>query len=267
MGQRTAVVCIARNEDRTVREWIDYHLKLGFDRIFMYQNDWTCEVEHERLTKLRFDGRAVQVQSYNHWLGSENRKDFDHAAFIDCDEFIVLHKHKTISDFLSEFDHPVGVSPNWVVFSGGGQESPYPNPESLIKRFTFRGEKPDKHVKTILNLRSDAVMHTPHSPNRPTADTRRNHIQGPFNPDGPTDVIQLNHYYFKSKLEWSERVARGKISMHGTRPVEEWDQNSPNFHDVQDLAALEFFYGDQKPKPTATTSSSEKNGAETIDKT
>jgi hypothetical protein len=250
MGQRTAIVCIARNEDRTVREWIDYHLKLGFDRIFMHQNDWTCEVEHERLTKLRFDGRCVQVPAYNRWLSSEHRKDFDWAAFIDCDEFIVLHKHNNISDFLSEFGHPVGVSPNWLIFGSCGQESPYPYPESLIKRFTFRGNKPDKHVKTILNLRSDAHMHTPHSPNRPTTDTRRNVFSGPFHENGPTDVIQLNHYFHKSKLEWSARVARGKISEHGTRPMEDWDQNAANFRDVRDLAALEFLYGDQKPKPS-----------------
>ena len=249
MGQRTAVVCIAKNEDRTVREWIDYNLKLGFDRIFMYQNDWTCDVEHERLVKIRWDGSVMQMPAYNHWLGSEYRKEFDWAAIIDCDEFIVLHKHKTISDFLSDFDHPVGISPNWVFFGSGGQESPYPNPESFLKRFTFRSEKADQHVKTILNLRSDAVMHTPHSPNRPTTDTRRNHIQGPFNPDGPTDVIQLNHYYFKSKLEWSERVARGQADSC-VRHLADWDNSANENNDVQDLAALEFLYGDQKPKPS-----------------
>jgi len=250
MGQRTAVVCIAKNEDRTVREWIDYHLKLGFDKIFMYQNDWTCDIEHERLVKIRWDGSVMQMPAYNHWLGSEYRKDFDWAAIIDCDEFIVLHKHKTISDFLSEFDHPVGVSPNWVFFGSGGQESPYPNPESLIKRFTFRNEKANQHVKTILNLRCNAAMEGSHNPNQPTIDTNRNHIRGPFNPDGPIDVIQLNHYYSKSKLEWSERVARGKVDVIGTRPMDDWVNSANENNDVQDLAALEFLYGDQKPNPS-----------------
>lgn len=33
---KTALVCIAKNEDNYIDEWIEYHLMLGFDRIFVY---------------------------------------------------------------------------------------------------------------------------------------------------------------------------------------------------------------------------------------
>jgi len=39
----TALVCIAKNEDHYIEEWIAYHLKLGFDHIFIYAYNWEFE--------------------------------------------------------------------------------------------------------------------------------------------------------------------------------------------------------------------------------
>ena len=46
---RTALVCIAKWED-TIEEWCNYHLKLGFDKIFIYQNDWVYFGSGDQLT-------------------------------------------------------------------------------------------------------------------------------------------------------------------------------------------------------------------------
>ena len=35
----TALCAIARHEEDYLAEWIDYHLALGFDHIFIYDND------------------------------------------------------------------------------------------------------------------------------------------------------------------------------------------------------------------------------------
>ena len=51
-----ALVCIAKNEDNYIEEWVNYHLKLGFDKIFIYQNDWRTSLENERVEKIEFDG-------------------------------------------------------------------------------------------------------------------------------------------------------------------------------------------------------------------
>lgn len=37
---KTALVCIAKDEDHYIAEWIKYHTKLGFDEIFVYENSW-----------------------------------------------------------------------------------------------------------------------------------------------------------------------------------------------------------------------------------
>lgn len=240
---RTCVVCIAKNEDRTIQEWLNYNIKLGFDRIFIYQNNWTCNIEQDYLTKLHYDGKNILPQVYNDWLSSKYRNDFDWAAIIDCDEFIVLHKHKNISEFLSEFDADdiAGISPNWVLFGSGGQKSPSPYPESLIKRFTFRDKSPNRHVKTILNLKIKSVMRNPHSPNKPTIDTNRKKFSSCWHPNGPIDIIQINHYYHKSKQEWIERLSRGQAD-DMKRDMKDWNENIYTSRDVEDLTALNFLY-------------------------
>lgn len=35
-SQRAALVCIAKDEDDYIQEWIAYHKKLGFDDIYVY---------------------------------------------------------------------------------------------------------------------------------------------------------------------------------------------------------------------------------------
>ena len=54
---KVALVCIAKNEDNYIEEWVLYHKKLGFDRIFIYENDWKCNLEYPFLTKVPFPGK------------------------------------------------------------------------------------------------------------------------------------------------------------------------------------------------------------------
>lgn len=36
----TALVCIAKNEDHYIDEWLQYHFSIGFTKAFVYQNNW-----------------------------------------------------------------------------------------------------------------------------------------------------------------------------------------------------------------------------------
>ena len=42
---RTALVAIACNEDHYLREWFTYHHNIGFDDIYVYQNNWHFKEE------------------------------------------------------------------------------------------------------------------------------------------------------------------------------------------------------------------------------
>lgn len=88
---KTALICIAKNEDNYILEWINYHLKLGFDDIFIYANDWQYAINNAKVKLYQIQGNQQQVNAYNHFL-KHNNYNYDWAAFLDVDEFLVLKK-------------------------------------------------------------------------------------------------------------------------------------------------------------------------------
>ena len=240
-----ALVCIAKNEDRYIDEWIDYHKKLGFDEIFVYQNDWKAKNRHPWAHYLSIDGFCQQVTSYNNFL-NDNRHKFEWAAFLDVDEYIVLKKHQNINDFLNDYRDLPAIGLNWCLFGDNGltgKVSDY----STIKRFTKRRAHVDRHIKSILNLRlsMDAIMDI-HNPNCAIGDTNKKLFKGSYNPDGPTDVAQINHYYCRTKIEFIAKSQRGVACLTENHPcfyrsIDCFDRH--NFNEVEDMTAYHFMYG------------------------
>lgn len=44
---KIAIVSIAKNENLYIKDWIDYHLKLGFDDIYIYDNN---DIDSEKIS-------------------------------------------------------------------------------------------------------------------------------------------------------------------------------------------------------------------------
>ena len=237
---KVALVCIAKNEDNTIAEWINYNKKLGFTKIFMYENDWNCPVDDHILKKIKISGKNKQVHAYNHWL-AKYKYNYDYAAFFDCDEFIVLKQHNNIIDFMTRFQNKYGMCINWCLFGSMGQLEAGKNKNSLLKRFTFRDKKPDKCIKTILNTKRETYFIHPHHSITPTMDTDGNIVHGPFNPKGKTNYVQLNHYFHKSFEEWKNRIERGQPTKL-VRKLQSWEERKNRHNEVQDLQALNWFY-------------------------
>lgn len=239
---KTALVCIAKNEDPYIKEWVEYYIKLGFENIFIYMNDWRTDYEHPQITKHIVDGLDKQRFVYNLFL-EQYIQDYDWAAFFDIDEFLVLKKHKTIQEFLSDYTNCVGVGINWVVFGDNGHNDIENYEYSQIKRFTKRGKKVDRHIKTILNLKTNCVMdiHNPVGVSVCSTDNRM--ITGPFNLDGNDDIAQINHYYCKTPKEFLNKCERGRAdtSYHKNKYPDNY--NPMNLNEVEDLFAYNFMYG------------------------
>lgn len=237
---RIALVAIAKEEDIAIKEWVEYHLKLGFDDIVVFQNDWDCRYRHDNLILHRVDGPNQQVACYNHFIHNMSGS-YNWVAFLDLDEFLVLKKHSTIKQFVERYKNPYSISINWVFFGSGGNK--HITDDSVLKRFLKRSGSSDWHIKTILNLESGASMIDPHHASVVSFDTNSNRISGPFNQNGPIDVAQINHYYYKSLEEWETKCKRGRADGDWPRNVCEWEQNINGYLDVQDHTAAYFLYG------------------------
>lgn len=236
---KVALVCIAKNEENYIQEWIDYNKKIGFDNIFIYQNDWRCSVDDPTVIKLEFDGPNKQVQAYNHFIKS-NLNNYDWVAFFDVDEFLTLKKHNNIKDFIREYSEYNAIGINWYLFGDNGYEG-VDDEYSVLKRFTKRQSSINQHIKSIIKLTSNVIMGV-HNPNCSWTNTNKQTNNGPFNQPGNDDIAVIHHYFGKTKQEFLLKCERGRADTTIKRNLEDFD--SHNFNEVEDLTAYNFMYND-----------------------
>ena len=91
-----------------------------------------------------------------------------------------------------------------------------------------------------LRLKKDGIMMLdPHRPNVMLRDTNFNQVSNALNPNGTVDVIQINHYFCKTKQEFQEKINRGRADTLKKRNISDWDAHNSN--DIDDFLALDFF--------------------------
>lgn len=233
---RVALVCIAKDEDNYIEEWVNYHKKLGFDSIFIYENDWDCGIVNSHVFKIKCNGSKQQIPSYNQFI-INYKSEYDWAAFLDVDEFLVLKKHNNVKDFILDYANEDAIGVNWVFFGDNGLNDE--NDFGVLNRFTKRQIGPNQHIKSIVKLKNTNNMYV-HNHSGKCVDTNLKRIDNsPFNVDGPLDVAQINHYFVKTKNEFIKKINRGRADTGTYRNINEFDEH--NFNDVEDLTALNFY--------------------------
>lgn len=254
---KTALVCIAKDEDRYMDEWILYHLKLGFSDVFVYQNDWRYAgaVSDPRAHFIQADGEAMQLPSYNEFI-DENYGKFDFAAFMDVDEFLCLKKHRSVEEFLERYQDAYGVCVNWRFFGDSGLSSVQDGNYSLLGRFKKCQDRLDRHVKTILNFKKCGNMFHFVNPHFVDASVRYDvmvdvdrtcFVHGPWNYGCASETAQINHYFSKTIQEFRElKMKRGKADTAKSHPLYNYFESQHaehNYNQVDDTTAFDFWSG------------------------
>lgn len=251
---KVALICIAKNEDLYLQEWINYNLKLGFDCIHIYQNDWRFldKEDNPKVFFHEFDGQmkeddteSIQQKCYSKFI-----KDFhdvyEWAAFFDCDEFLVLKKHNNVKDFILDYSDYKSIAINWVLFGDNNLEFT-PDNTSVLKRFTKRKESVSHLIKVIAKL-EPGLKHHVHfvsnnwvDPNYKLGPNHNNEICE-CNSFGTDEVAQLNHYFGKTYYEWTLKKLR--FQSYSTTIRNDSDFDKHNFNEVDDFLARDFLYGE-----------------------
>ena len=245
-----AIVAIIKDEGRYLAEWLDYHIAIGVEHFFLYDNgskDNTREIlapYREWVTAIYVPGQKMQLPVYNMAI-----RDYAYCAkylaIIDLDEFIYPVGGKDIHELLAEKlgdGNWSGLTANWVIFGSNGHRI---RPEGgVLENYTKRGKEADHHVKSILNPRRVYNVDNPHRAMyylRGAIDEDGRQMPEPFNEARPHREIQINHYATKSREEFIERRCRPRAD-YGT-PYEdleavfaEADQN-----DVFDDGILKYY--------------------------
>ena len=173
----TVLCAMAKDEEAYLDEWVNYHLAIGFETIYLYDNSETNELRQwgqakslsvkqrdlrmatmacsqdeagntagdealvlSRVQVIPWPGEARQFDAYwdcgnrskyesiggftkNSYNGQSTETPFliepaTWAAFWDIDEFLILHKHKSVVEFLQQYLTSGSLAISWIIMSG-----------------------------------------------------------------------------------------------------------------------------------------------------
>jgi hypothetical protein len=244
---QTAAICtIALHEEPYIDEWIQYHLKLGFDHIYVYDNSPANPLQHlpqrypQQVTVIPFPGPQRQMPSYRHFV-RQFRHRHTWAAFIDVDEFVVLRQHKHILGLLQEYCPRGALGLHWVIFDSNNHRLYEDRP--VLERFTRRHSEAASTVKLLVYLPDLLLMKNPHVAALAMGQTRDCHGR-PFKsyagPQPNEDVACIYHYFTKSEEEFRKKCERGRADLASKRDFDR-EFVRLNTGAIQDRSALKFF--------------------------
>jgi predicted O-methyltransferase YrrM len=205
---------VVRDDDRYLDEWVDYHLKLGFEHIVMYDHKSLIPVEArwgDKVTVIRKERDDVTFPDNFH---NETLKNFQSnwIGLLDVDEFLISHHYSNINELLSKYEQYGGLSINWSVYGSSDHES---RPEGLVKdNYVWRmpNDEPNgcqTHVKTILKSEYCKYIHNPH-----TCQSSRDIVTEDYEvcnsafANSSRTLCRINHYITRSYEDWLYKINR-----------------------------------------------------------
>lgn len=146
-----SILCIFQNDAKYLKEWIDYHLKIGVDRLYLV-NHLSTDNSEEVLAPYIQSGKVILYHCDKPVVGREflllQDKEYGRVfaeirdktrwlAVIDTDEFIVPVKHKHIKPFLESLEDKkiACVYIPWQCYGTSNVPSLSPG-ESILKLLT-----------------------------------------------------------------------------------------------------------------------------------
>ena len=161
---KLAICTMARNENLYIKEYVDYYLKLGFDHIFIFDDN---EPNVENISDIINESYKDFVTIYDYRMIINNQKvaftlcyemnknKFDWIFMNDIDEFLVI-KDDSLKHYLSnpKFRKCDFIKFHWVLANDNNLLH-YDN-RSLFERFKGPYIK-DTHIKTMVKGNIDDI--------------------------------------------------------------------------------------------------------------
>ncbi|TWR31433.1 glycosyltransferase family 2 protein [Mucilaginibacter pallidiroseus] len=247
-----SVCCIIKDENVYLEEWITYHLKIGFEHFYIYDNGSAVPVKQtleeiglsQYATVVLFEGKSMQIKAYNDCLNKFGRFSL-WIAFIDLDEFIVPKStNGNLPAFLKQFEKFAGLGINWLVFGSSGLKAKTNRPQ--LESFVFRSKESlsiNKHIKSIVQPRYVRATSNPHcfkyQSGKYAVNENFNPIKDAFS-DVSVNKIQINHYYCRTLEEYQEKIKRGRSDVDSIeRLITHFHDHDVDSNFVKDTAILE----------------------------
>lgn len=215
-----------KNEGPFLKEFIEYHLFIGFEHFYLYNNNSTDNylevlkpyIEKGIITLTDLEVVPVQVPSYKHF-NEHFRNETKWVCFIDLDEFVCLKRYENISDWIKRFSKYPVVCIYWKYFGSSGLID-HDFSKTVLEQYTQATDKYINIGKCFYNTRYEIAHYDVslihflevkwHGLTIPAINEAKNfavwRIQRIKNSHF---TIQLNHYWSKAFNQYISKYKKG----------------------------------------------------------
>ena len=226
-------VTILLDEHEMVREWLDWHIKIGIDRVVFYDNGsshpYTNEIgdylESGYVTIVDWPSKALtrQINAFKHFLDNFPEPE-DYFFGFDVDEYLVLEKHNSIHELIDAYSDYAGISISWNIMnssghilkpSGGVVENYTQSVDPIRTNHNFKSLGRCDRISWFPDVHRFIPKHPYELVNvygKPVWDS---------NLETTKDIAYLNHYLTRSAEDYLNKLRRGNITP-GIRKLAGW---------------------------------------------
>lgn len=165
-----SIVAMAKNEEKNINEWLSYHKKIGFSKVYLYCNDDNPDLLYKTVLPYIEENFVIfrhhipagdQNGAYVHWMHL-HRNDTEWVTFLDIDEYITLGSHRFIEDAVSDFGWDTEcIYINWFNFGSCNYE--YQPNGRILQNYNKRMKLMRSITKVILKTSVINLAHVTHN--------------------------------------------------------------------------------------------------------
>ncbi len=238
---------IIKDENQYLKEWLDYHILLGVDHFWIYDNESSEPVarsiseyiKNEWVTVNSIHGKGMQLHAYDHCIQTYGNLS-KWIGFIDTDEFIVPKKTKNIPEYLIDFESFGGLALSSIFFGAdGNKDRPLCGQVAGYLARSTDDFSMNRLIKSIIQPDKVVFPISPHHfmyrEGNFCVNENKDRVDSQFFPCNVKSV-QLNHYFTRSMAEWKEKMSRGRGDMGNPYSDQRWINIDKNSRMVDDTA-------------------------------
>lgn len=215
-SEKTAVCAMGRMENRYAVEFVKHYQSLGFDKVFIYDNNRPDEQKFEEVLDKFVKSGYVEIIPWPHFgqthdaafndCYAKHGTEYQWFAYVDFDEFLALPKGRKIYEYMRQYEYADAVLVNWQVMTDGGlvtddgrdcaKRFKTPIPDDLKRT---EGHIINEYVKSLVrggigNLKFIGNPHCPGSPQLKCVNAKNEPVrQYPLTPVVDSEM-RLIHY-------------------------------------------------------------------------
>lgn len=231
--KKICLCTVGKLENRYIREFVEFYIKFGVDKIYLYDNNEISGEKFEDVISDYINNKYVHLVNRRGDRGNlikimddcyqKNHNNYDWLIFYEIDEFLYLKNFNNIKKYLYQhkFDRCDAIQLNWVHRSDNNMI--YYMNKPVQERFTEKGvnvvknkENPLCFFKTIIrgHLKNINIVDN-HFLNKKIKACngfgKNSKTKGIISIEPDYDYYYINHYFGKSTEEFVNKIKRGDI--------------------------------------------------------